>query len=89
MKVVEPSHKEIMKHLDCCHYSKWHEGQCTCFCAKDNFQTCYEEAKKHLTKTVYEADEIEHGQARNKQSMDMINKAIAEAFGDWDEIQSS
>lgn len=30
MKTIEPSHKKIMKYLDC-YYSKWHEGQCTCF----------------------------------------------------------
>lgn len=82
MKAIEPSHKEIMKYLDCCHYSKWHEGQCTCFCAKDNFKTCYEEAKKHLTKTVYEADEIEVGRTQNKKAMEDINRALEEAFGD-------
>lgn len=26
MKTVEPTHKEIMQFLDCCHYSRWHKG---------------------------------------------------------------
>lgn len=45
MKIIEPTHKEIMRFLDCCYYSKWHKGQCECH-SPSQFKSCYENAKR-------------------------------------------
>ena len=77
MKIIEPTHKEIMQFLDCCHYSRWHRGQCTCH-NREQFKSCYEQAKRQLTRTEYTEEEIQRGQEQNARAMEAINKAIEE-----------
>ncbi len=79
MKIIEPTHKEIMQFLDCCHYSKWHKGQCTCH-APGQFKSCYEQAKRRLTRTEYTEEEIQQAREENAKAMEAINKAIEELF---------
>lgn len=79
MKIIEPTHKEIMKFLDCCYYSRWHEGQCECH-SPHQFRDCYENAKRQLTRYEYTEEEIRAGQEQNKKAMDDINKMLAEMF---------
>ena len=79
MKIIEPTHKEIMQFLDCCHYSKWHKGQCTCR-THAQFKSCYEQAKRQLTRTEYAEEEIQQAREQNAKAMEAINKAIEELF---------
>ena len=79
MKIIEPTNKEIMQFLDCCHYSRWHKGQCTCH-TREQFKSCYEQAKRQLTRTEYTEEEIQQGRERNAKAMEAINKAIGELF---------
>lgn len=79
MKIIEPTHKEIMKFLDCCHYSRWHRGQCTCY-TRDQFKSCYEQAKRQLTRTEYTEEEIQQGREQNAKAMEAIKKALDELF---------
>lgn len=80
MTLKEPTHKEIMDFLDCCHYSRWHEGQCTCY-TREQFKSCYESAKSQLALTEDTEEEIQKGRARNAKSMEAIKKALDELFG--------
>ena len=68
-----------MQFLDCCHYSKWHKGQCTCH-TSEQFKSCYEQAKRQLTRTEYTEEEIQQGQEENARAMEAIKKAIDELF---------
>ena len=52
MERIEPTHKEIMAELDCCYYSRWHKGICECK-SPNQFKSCYEAAKKRLTRTAW------------------------------------
>lgn len=79
MKIIEPTHKEIMQFLDCCHYSKWHKGQCTCH-THAQFKSCYEQAKRQMTRTEYAEEEIQQAREQNAKAMEAINKAIEELF---------
>lgn len=79
MKVIEPTHKEIMQFLDCCYYGRWHKGQCECN-NPHQFKDCYENAKRQLTKYEYTEEEIRVGQERNKKAMEDINRMLAEMF---------
>ena len=76
MKTIEPTHQEIMRYLDCCHYSKWHKGQCTCK-TKQQFRECYEQTKSFLTKTVLDDEEIKQGQEANAKAMAKIDEALS------------
>ena len=77
MKTIEPTHQEIMQYLDCCHYSKWHKGQCTCK-TKQQFRECYEQTKSFLTKTVLDDEEIKRGQEANAKAMAEIDEALSQ-----------
>ena len=68
-----------MQFLDCCHYSKWHRGQCTCH-NRGQFKSCYEQAKRQLTRTEYTEEEIQQAREENAKAMEAINKAIEELF---------
>ena len=57
MKVIEPTHKEIMKYLNCGYYGYYNKNKCQCHNPKQ-FKFCYEEAKKRLTYTEYTEEEI-------------------------------
>lgn len=71
MKRIEPTHKEIMAELDCCYYSRWH--------------SCYEAAKKRLTRTVLSEEEIKQGQEANAKAMLEIERALAILSGEVEE----
>lgn len=67
MRKIEPTHKEIMKYLNCCHYSYWNKNQCECHNPKQ-FKLCYEQAKQQLTHTEYTEEEIEELKKQAKQN---------------------
>ena len=79
MKIIEPTHKEIMQYLDCCHYTRWHKGQCECQ-SRGQFKSCYEQAKKRLTRQIYTEEEIQQQQEKNAQAMKDIENALSELF---------
>lgn len=79
MKVIEPTHKEIMKYLDCCYYGKWHKGICECH-SPCQFKDCYENAKRQLTRTEYTDEEIQKMQEENAKAMAEIDKVLHELF---------
>lgn len=84
MKKIEPTHKEIMKYLDCCYYSRWHKGICECK-NPNQFKSCYEAAKKQLTKTVLTEEEIIQKQKANAKAMLNIERALATFHGEDEE----
>lgn len=84
MKIVEPTHKEIMAELDCCYYSRWHKGICECK-SPNQFKSCYEAAKKRLTRTVLTEEEIKKGQEINAKVMLDIDRALAILSGEDEE----
>ena len=84
MERIEPTHKEIMEDLDCCYYSRWHKGICECK-SPNQFKSCYEAAKKRLTKTVLPEEEIKKGQEANTKAMLEIERALAILSGDIEE----
>lgn len=84
MRGIEPSHQEIMQYLDCCYYSRWHKGICECK-SPNQFKSCYEAAKKQLTKTVLTEEEIKRGQEANAKAMLDIERALAILCGEVEE----
>ena len=84
MKKIEPTHKEIMEHLDCCYYSRWHKGICECQ-SPNQFKSCYEAAKKRLTRTVLTEEEIIQKQKANAKAMLEIERALAILSGEIEE----
>ena len=76
MKKIEPTHKEIMQYLDCCHYGRWHKGQCFCY-TREQFKSCYEDAKRFLTRTILTDEEIKKGQEANAKAMAEIDEALS------------
>ena len=84
MKIVEPTHKEVMAELDCCYYSRWHKGICECK-SPNQFKSCYEAAKKRLTKAVLSEEEIKKGQEANAKAMLEIERALAIFHGEDEE----
>ena len=76
MERIEPTHKEIMAELDCCYYSRWHKGICECK-SPNQFKSCYEAAKKRLTRTVLTEEEIKQEQKTNAKAMLDIERALA------------
>ena len=76
MERIEPTHKEIMAELDCCYYSRWHKGICECK-SPNQFKSCYEAAKKRLTRTVLTEEEIIQKQKANAKAMLEIKRALA------------
>ena len=83
MERIEPTHKEIMAELDCCYYSRWHKGICECK-SPNQFKSCYEAAKKRLTKTVLTEEEIIQKQKANAKAVLNIERALA-TFHEEDE----
>nr|DAQ94065.1 MAG TPA: hypothetical protein [Caudoviricetes sp.] len=84
MERMEPTHKEIMKYLDCCYYGYGHKGICECR-SPNQFKGCYEAAKKRLTRTVLTEEEIKKGQEANAKAMLEIERALAILSGDIEE----
>ena len=84
MERIEPTHKEIMAELDCCYYSRWHKGICECR-SPNQFKSCYEAAKKRLTRTVLAEEEIKQGQEANTKAMLEIERALAIFHGEDEE----
>ena len=81
MQKIEPTHKEIMEHLDCCYYTKWHRGVCECR-SRCQFKDCYAAAKKRLTKTVLTEEEIKQKQEANAKAMLDIERVLATFHGE-------
>ena len=81
MERIEPTHKEIMTELDCCYYSRWHKGICECK-SPNQFKSCYEAAKKRLTRTVLTEEEIKQEQKTNAKAMLDIKRALATFHGE-------
>ena len=84
MKKIEPTHKEILEHLDCFYYSRWHKGICECK-SPNQFKSCYEAAKKRLTRTVLTEEEIMQKQKANAKAMLDIERALATFHGEDEE----
>ena len=84
MKKIEPTHKEIMEYLDCCYYGHWHKGICECK-SPNQFKSCYEAAKKQLTKTVLTEEEIIQKQKTNAKAMLNIERTLATFHGEDEE----
>lgn len=84
MERIEPTHKEIMAELDCCYYSRWHKGICECK-NPNQFKSCYEAAKKRLTRTVLTEEEIMQKQKANAKAMLDIERALATFHGEDEE----
>ena len=84
MEKIEPTHEEIMAALDCCYYSRWHRGICECK-SPNQFKSCYEAAKKRLTRTVLTEEEIQKGQEANAKAMLNIERALAIFHGEIEE----
>ena len=84
MERIEPTHKEIMAELDCCYYSRWHKGICECK-SPNQFKSCYEAAKKRLTRTVLSEEEIKKGQEANTKAMLDIERALEIFHGEVEE----
>ena len=84
MERIEPTHKEIMAELDCCYYSRWHKGICECK-SPNQFKSCYEAAKKRLTRTVLTEEEIMQKQKANAKAMLEIERALATFHGEGEE----
>ena len=84
MERIEPTHKEIMAELDCCYYSRWHKGICECK-SPNQFKSCYEAAKKRLTRTVLTEEEIIQKQKANAKAMLNIERALATFHGEGEE----
>lgn len=79
MKIIEPTHKEIMQYLNCCYYSYWNKRNCECH-DKNQFKECYAKAKERLTKKVYTEEEIKKSQEQNAEAMEELNKILHEIF---------
>ena len=84
MERIEPTHKEIKADLDCCYYSRWHKGICECK-SPNQFKSCYEAAKKRLTRTVLTEEEIMQKQKANAKAMLDIERALATFHGEDEE----
>ena len=77
MKVIEPTHKEIMQNLNCCHYSYLNKNSCICHSHKQ-FKSCYEREKIRLTEKIYTANEIEQQQKNNDKAMQELKNFFNE-----------
>ena len=84
MKIVEPTHKEVMAELNCCYYSRWHKGICECR-SPNQFKSCYEAAKKRLTRTILTEEEIMQKQKANAKAMLEIERALTILSGEDEE----
>ena len=84
MERIEPTHKEIMAEWDCCYYRRWHKGICECK-SPNQFKSCYEAAKKRLTRTVLTEEEIMQKQKANAKAMLDIERALATFHGEDEE----
>ena len=77
MKVFEPTHKEVMQSLGCCHYSYLNKNNCVCNNRKQ-FKSCYEQEKRRLTEKIYTADEIAKQQKNNNKAMQELKNFLNE-----------
>ena len=84
MERIEPTHKEIRAELDCSYHSRWHKGICECK-SPNQFKSCYEAAKKRLTRTVLTEEEIIQKQKANAKAMLEIERALAILSGEIEE----
>lgn len=75
MKIIEPTHKEIMRYLNCGYYGYWNKNKCQCHNQKQ-FKSCYESAKERLTRTEYTEEEIAVQREHNKKAMQEMNEAL-------------
>lgn len=80
MKIIEPTHKEIMQSLNCRWFGSYRKGQCECN-NRCQFKDCYENEKRRLTRTKYTEEEIKQAQERNAKAMNDINSALDELWG--------
>lgn len=76
---VEPTHSEIMKSLSCGWFRRYNKANCQCH-DRNAFKSCYESAKKRLTKTVYTEEEIAQAKETSAKAMAELEKAMAECF---------
>lgn len=79
MKIIEPTHKEVMQNLRCCHYSYLNKKSCICN-NPEQFKSCYEKEKQRLTKTEYTEVEIMEMKRQNEIAMKELEEAIYNAF---------
>lgn len=81
MKIIEPTHKEIMQSLNCGWFGSYRKGQCECY-SRCQFKDCYEREKKILTRIEYTEEEIKEAQEQNAKAMADIAKALDEFYGE-------
>ena len=77
MKIIEPTHKEVMQNLRCCHYGYLNKNSCICHNHKQ-FKDCYQREKARLTTKIYTADEIAEKQKNNNKAMQELRKFLKE-----------
>lgn len=77
MKVIEPTHKEIMQHLGCCHYSYLTKNSCICH-NRGQFKSCYEKEKIRLTTKIYSDAETAEQQKVNNKAMQELKSFLNE-----------
>lgn len=77
MKIIEPTHKEIMEDLNCCLYSYLNKDSCICH-NPSQFKDCYKSAKMRLTKKIYTAEEIAEHRKNNEKAMQELHSFFDE-----------
>lgn len=79
MKIIEPSHIEIMRNLNCCWFGSYNYKKCMCH-NRGQFKDCYQKEKQRLTKTEYTEVEIMEMKRQNDIAMKELKEAIYNAF---------
>lgn len=75
MKIIEPTHEQIMKYLNCSYYGYLSKNKCQCHNPKQ-FKSCYENAKKQLTYTEFTEQEIKKHKKSNKKANKELNEML-------------
>ena len=77
MKVIEPTHKEVMQSLGCCYHNYLNKSSCICRNPKQ-FKSCYEKEKIRLTEKIYTAEEIAEKKKVNNKAMQELKNFLNE-----------
>ena len=80
MEKIEPTHKEIMRFLNCGWFGSYSSKKCMCH-DRNAFKECYEKAKLRLTKNILTNEEIVKGIEANKKAMADLSAALDELNG--------
>lgn len=77
MKVIEPTHEEIMQSLNCCYYSYFNKNSCICN-NPGQFKSCYQREKERLTEKIYTDEELAEQQKNNNKAMQELKSFLDE-----------